>query len=539
VTITTNESRNPEDRVLVFMPTGRDASLVCATLQKSNITAQTCADSDELISELEKGAGAVLLAEEGLEGETFERLSDTFNRQPVWSDIPVVLFASNGRSAETLLKTVGTRFNATIVERPIRITMLISAVRSVLRAREKQYQTRDLLNQLEEADHQKDLFLATLSHELRTPLNSMLGWIQLLRGETGKQIDTKYGLDVIERNAKAQSEIISDILFVSQVITGKLTLNTETIDINSVVQRAIDVIHPTLEAKNIQLRTSFDSGASQIKGDADRLQQVFLNLFSNAIKFTPENGQIEVRIKRDGSNAEVEVADSGRGIKSEFLPFVFERFRQADNSYTRQVGGLGLGLAIVRHLIEMHGGTVAVESGGENKGATFKITLPLIIRQQTQEFSQQDSDKSLDYSETDAMLRGVRVLLVEDNEDSRDMLKIMFEQHGMETTAVDSAAEALSAIEQFQPDILISDVGLPGEDGYELISKIRQLPSEQGGSIPAVALTGYASLQDRVRAFDVGYQEHLAKPVDIDKLLELMKDLVIRKEFPHQNAPNH
>jgi CheY-like chemotaxis protein/nitrogen-specific signal transduction histidine kinase len=412
--------------------------------------------------------------------------------------------------------------------------MLISAVRGVLRARERQYQTRDLLNQLEQADHQKDLFLATLSHELRTPLNSMLGWIQMLRGETGKQIDIKYGLDVIERNAKAQSELISDILFVSQVITGKLTLNMETVDLISVVQEAIDVIHPSAEAKKIQLRTLFDSHSNQIKGNPDRLQQVFLNLFSNAIKFTPENGRVEVRINRAGSNVEVEISDTGQGIKPEFLPYVFERFRQADNSYTRQFGGLGLGLAIVRHLIEMHGGSVGVESAGENKGATFKIILPVITEQQTQQSSGQNFGKSIARSETESLLKGIRVLLVEDNEDSRDMLKIMFEQHGMETIAVDSAAAALSALKQIQPDILVSDVGLPGEDGYELIAKIRQLQPEQGGAIPAVALTGYASLQDRVRAFDVGYQEHLAKPVDIDKLLELVKKLVVRNEFPRQ-----
>ena len=532
---TTKVSKNLEERVLVFMPTGRDASLVCSTLQNSNISAQICDDAGKLNEEIAKGAGAVLLAEEALQNGTLEQLTESFNRQPIWSDIPVVLFASSGQHAETLLETVGTRFNATIVERPIRITMLISAVRGVLRARERQYQTRDLLNQLEQADHQKDLFLATLSHELRTPLNSMLGWIQLLRGKTGKQIDFKYGLDVIERNAKAQSELISDILFVSQVITGKLILNTKTVDIISVVQAAIDIVHPSIEAKKIQLQTLFDSDASLIKGDPDRLQQVFLNLFSNAIKFTPENGRIEVRVKRTDSNVEVEMTDTGQGIKPEFLPFVFERFRQADNSYTRQVGGLGLGLAIVRHLVEMHGGIVAVESAGENKGATFKIMLPVITEQKEKKLPQQNFAKQSVQPETESLLKGIRVLLVEDDKDSRDMLQIMFEQQGVEITAVDSAAAALSAIKQIQPDVLVSDVGLPGEDGYELISKIRQLPPEQGGAIPAVALTGYASLQDRARAFDVGYQEHLAKPVDIDKLLELVKKLVIRDKSPQQS----
>lgn len=527
---TKTEGENLEDRVLVLMPTGRDASLVCSTLSGSGISAEGCLDSNELKSEIEKGAGAVLLAEEALNDDVLEQLTALFNRQPIWSDIPVVLFAGNGQSAETLLQTVGTRFNATIVERPIRVTILISAVRGVLRARQRQYQTRDLLNQLEQADRQKDLFLATLSHELRTPLNSMMGWIQLLRGETSKQIDIKYGLDVIERNAKAQSELISDILFVSQVITGKLTLNKEKIDLISVVQAAIDVVHPSIEAKKIKLQTFFGSDICQIEGDPDRLQQVFLNLFSNAIKFTPEGGRVEVRIGIEDSQANVEIKDTGQGIKPEFLPFVFERFRQADNSYTRQVGGLGLGLAIVRHLIEMHGGSVGVKSEGENKGATFNVTLPACFEQKTHDHSGGNGNRTYNRSDSEAILKGIRVLLVEDNEDSRDMLKIMLEQHGMETVAVDSAAAALSAVRHNQPDILISDVGLPGEDGYELISKIRKLPPEQGGEIPAVALTGYVSLQDRVRAFEVGYQEHLSKPVDMEKLLELVKILVVRRE---------
>jgi signal transduction histidine kinase/ActR/RegA family two-component response regulator len=526
---TAKESKNLEDRVLVFMPTGRDATLVCATLKNSNISAEACADSDELKSEIEKGAGAVLLAEEALQNGTLEHLVESFNRQPIWSDIPVVLFASSGQHAEALLETVGTRFNATIVERPIRITMLVSAVRGVLRARERQYQTRDLLNELEQADHQKDLFLATLSHELRTPLNSMLGWIQLLRGETGKQVDIKYGLDVIERNARAQAELISDILFVSQVITGKLTLNTKTVDLISVVRAAIDMVLPSVQAKKIQLHTLFDSGKNQIKGDPDRLQQVFLNLFSNAIKFTPEYGSIEIKIRRIDSNVEIEVSDTGQGIKPEFLPYVFERFRQADSSFTRQAGGLGLGLAIVRHLVELHGGTVGVESEGENMGTTFKITIPVISEQEKEEFAQTNSGDLPEHSETGEMLKGISVLLVEDNEDSRDMLKIMFEQHGIKTTAVDSAAAALSAIEKIQPDILVSDVGLPGEDGYSLIRKVRLLSPEKGGAVPAVALTGYASLQDRTDALNSGYQEHLSKPVDIDKLIELVKSLVKQK----------
>jgi signal transduction histidine kinase len=321
--------------------------------RKSEIKAEPCADTEETDGKNQFRRGSDFAGGRSAEKETVERLSELFNEQPLWSDLPIVLFAGNAQNAETLAATVGAQFNATIVERPIRIPILVSTVRGALRARARQYQSRDLLHQLEESDRQKDLFLATLSHELRTPLNSILGWIQMLNHEeTRKRVDEKHALSVIERNARAQSEMISDILFVSRIITGKLKLNSKPTDIVPVVQTAIDILRPALNAKEIQLNVSFDSGLPLINGDADRLQQVFWNLLSNAIKFTSNNGHIDVLITDEKSNVEIKISDSGQGIKPEFLPFVFERFRQADNSYTRQFGGLGLGLAIVRHLVE-------------------------------------------------------------------------------------------------------------------------------------------------------------------------------------------
>jgi signal transduction histidine kinase/CheY-like chemotaxis protein len=519
-----------ETRVLVLMPTGRDAELVCATLAKAGIDAEACTDARHLEEAVFEGAGAVLVAEEALQNGVLERLAEAIDRQPVWSDLPVVLFAGSGVNAETLLATVGSRLNATIVERPIRIAMLVSSVRGALRARMKQYQTRDLLNQLEEADRQKDLFLATLSHELRTPLNSVLGWIRLLKQESDSPIDKKHALEVIERNARAQSEMISDILFVSRVITGKLTLKTETVDLIPVIEATIDVVRPSIEAKDIELNASYASDKIQIKGDTDRLQQVLWNLLSNAIKFTPQGGNINIYVTSEAGNVKIEVCDSGQGIKPEFLPFVFERFRQSDNSYTREVGGLGLGLAIVRHLVELHGGTVSVSSEGEDCGAAFAVRLPLA--------QSADLPADVEEIETDAALspadekhlEGIHLLIVEDDEDSREMLRIMFKQYDMRITAVASAAEGFAAVKQNQPDILISDVGLPGEDGYSLIRKVRALAPAKAAQIPAIALTGYASLQDRERALEAGYQEHLAKPVDIDELLELVKGLLMRGE---------
>jgi signal transduction histidine kinase/ActR/RegA family two-component response regulator len=519
----TTKNKNLENRVLVLMPTGRDAALICATLEKVGIAAETCVKTEDLTNQINAGAGAILLAEEALERKTLERLSEVFDAQPVWSDLPVVLFAGNAQNAEILAATIGTRFNATIVERPMRIPMLISAVRGALRARDRQYQSRNLLNQLEESDRQKDLFLATLSHELRTPLNSILGWIQMLNGDKSrKQINEKHAFSVIERNARAQVEMISDILFVSRIITGKLKLKLEPTDIIPVAQTAIDALLPSLETKQINLYTTFEPQVKKVNGDADRLQQVFWNLLSNAIKFTPNKGYIGVHIGGE-SEIEIKISDSGQGIKKEFLPYVFERFRQADNSYTRQFGGLGLGLAIVRHLVELHNGTITVESEGENRGATFIVKLPCVKDELIAE--NQIFDKVSSLGDNSKTLSGLRVLLVEDDEDSREMLKVIFEQNDMKVSDVSSSAEAIEILKQIKPDILISDIGLPNEDGYDLIGKVRRLSPEQGGLTPAIALTGYVSLQERNHAFNVGFQEHLPKPVDIDKLLDLVEKL--------------
>ncbi len=527
----TASSENLENRVLIFMPTGRDGLLVCTALKKLDIAAHACFSLEEFKLNLGVGCGAVLIAEEALRDGTQEYLAEMSHREPVWSDIPIVLFAGGSRNAEHLLATVGSRLNATIVERPIRITMLVSAVRGALRARERQYQTRDLLAQLEQADKQKDLFLATLSHELRTPLNSILGWIRLARNNPGKPADLMQALDVIERNAKIQSELISDILFISRVITGKLELTLEPINIVSTVQAAIDTASPSAKEKNISLNFSFEivdeTEAVEIKGDAERLQQVFGNLLSNAVKFTPEHGKIDVSVRQNGPDVAVEIRDNGRGIDPGFLPHIFERFRQADNSYSRTIGGLGLGLAIVRHLLELHNGQIGVESAGLGSGASFTVTLPVLARDQNAAGAP-ETGLGKD-SKNKKLLKDVKLLLVEDDKDSREMLATAFGFYGMEVTTAASAFEALEAMENFQPQIIVSDVGLPGEDGYSLMRRIRSLPAGRGNSVPAIALTGYVSVQDQAAARDSGYQEHMSKPVDIDELAEIIFKLLKKK----------
>jgi signal transduction histidine kinase/ActR/RegA family two-component response regulator len=512
-------SREREFRVLVVMPTGRDGALVVDALTEAGLQAEVCHEIEEMESQVENGVGAVLLAEEALRGGNFELLSDIVQRQPVWSDLPVVLMSADPNRSERLSEFVGSILNITILDRPIQKAILISATKGALRARRRQYQTRDLLVELKEADQHKDLFLATLSHELRTPLNSMLGWIQLLKTERNG-LDRRHALEVIERNARAQTQIINDILTLSRVVMGKLEMDIQPIDLNAVIRATIDVVQPLIDAKQLDLQLLLPDNPQIISGDFDRLQQVFWNLFSNAIKFTPDQGVITVQALRDQEHVSVIVADNGKGMAMEFLPFAFERFRQADSSFTRQVGGLGLGLAIVRTIVEQHGGTVAVKSDGEGKGTSFTLRLPLAERTTRELFRVEEVEPA-----RVPVFSRIRVLLAEDDDDAREMMTFMLRQHEIEVEAVGTAQAAMDAFVREPPTILISDVGMPDMDGYAMIKRIRGLPAEQGGQTPAIALTGYAGIQDRARSIKAGYQAHLSKPIDFDDLFDAIERL--------------
>ena len=507
------------------MPTGRDGELVCSTLERAGINAHGCKTAAELRDRVAEGCGAVLLAEEAVEDEAVSSFIQSLGDQPIWSDLPVILFSSHSRNAENLLQVLGSRVNITIVERPIRITMLVSAVRGALRARQRQYQTRDLLLQLEQADRQKDLFLATLSHELRTPLNSILGWIQILRTRKLEQAEIDRAIEVIERNAKGQSEMISDILFVSRIITGKLEIKHEPVNVGEVLNGVVEMIKPSAEAKLLTLTVeSSEYEPVPVEGDAERLQQVFLNLLTNAVKFTPDGGSINISLKRVGSNVLIEVKDTGQGINPHFLPYVFERFRQADSTYTRRIGGLGLGLAIVRHLVELHGGTVSAHSEGKDRGSVFAVRLPIADSKRFAPVSNGSQPAEISTALI-SKVKGMNILLVEDDKDSRDMLEMVLSIYGVRVESAESAAAAIEKLKTVSPDVLVSDIGLPGEDGYDLIRKVRALPSSEGGRTPAIALTGYVSVQDRKLALDAGYQDHIPKPVNPHVLLELLAEL--------------
>jgi signal transduction histidine kinase/ActR/RegA family two-component response regulator len=507
------------------MPTGRDARLIADALNHEGLEAEICANAACLLESMTTAVGVVLIAEEALTREILGHVIERMEEQPVWSDLPLIVFSSKSGRPEALLRDLGSKINATVVERPMRIAMLISAVRGALRARQRQYQTRDLLQQLEQADKQKDLFLATLSHELRTPLNSIIGWIQILRSRTLEPAAVNRAIEVIERNAKGQAEMISDILFVSRIITGKLEIKREPIDVVEIVNSVLEIIKPSADAKSILLTVESNGyEAVPVEGDAERLRQVFLNLLVNAIKFTPEGGHVRVALRGSGTSVLVDVIDNGQGIKRQFLPYVFERFRQADSTYTRRIGGLGLGLAIVRHLVELHGGTVTADSQGKGRGSVFTVRLPVADTPRLMPASH--ANQVIEVSaETTSRVSGMRILLVEDDKDSRDMLEMALAIYGIEVESAESAAEALKKIQTAKPDVLVSDIGLPGEDGYDLIRKVRALPELEGGATPAIALTGYVSVQDRNLALEAGYQDHIPKPVDPNLLLSLLAKL--------------
>lgn len=381
----------------------------------------------------------------------------------------------------------------------------------------------------ENANRVKDEFLATVSHELRTPLNAILGWSSLLRGGRLKPEDAQRAVETVERSARSQSQLIDDLLDISRIITGKLRLEISNVELIDVINAAVDSARPAAEAKGIRLQKILDSETGKISGDASRLQQVVWNLVSNAVKFTPRDGRVQVRLVRVNSHVEIIVSDSGKGIEPEFLPYVFDRFRQADQTTTRQHGGLGLGLSIVRQLVEMHGGTVHADSDGEGKGATFIIKLPRMIAVypatgNTGELIKPQKTVELSEAENKPKLRDLHILVVDDEPDSHDLLRVVLEQAGATVEAASNAADALEKLEQKRFDILISDIGMPDEDGYEFIKKVRRLDSKNR-RVPAVALTAYARVEDRVRSLDAGFQTHIAKPVEPVELIAVIVSL--------------
>jgi PAS domain S-box-containing protein len=374
--------------------------------------------------------------------------------------------------------------------------------------------------QAESANRVKDEFLAVVSHELRTPLTAISGWANLLlEGKMTDAAQQRRALQAIQRQARSQRQLIDDLLDVSRIVSGKLRLDLQEVEPSRIINGALDMVRPTAEAKNIHLAADMDALMGTVSGDPERLQQVVWNLLSNAIKFTPEGGRVEIRSRWVDSSIEIVVADNGQGISEDFLPYVFERFRQADVSTTRAHGGLGLGLAIVRHLIEIHGGTVRAESPGRGKGATFTIRLAGRANRAGSTASRNEPEVPLKVSTADTeILKGLRILVVDDDSDGREVLAELLLQRGATTSVSPSADDALRELDTFKPDVIVADIGMPGEDGYSLIRKVRNRPLSRSRLTPAIALTAFAGDGNRQRALDAGYQKHIAKPADPEEL---------------------
>ena len=373
----------------------------------------------------------------------------------------------------------------------------------------------------EELSRLKDEFLATMSHELRTPLNAIFGWVTLLRTGRLDAPTEERALETIERNARAQKRLIEDLLDVSRIVTGKVTLELAVVDPRRIIEASVETMMPAAQAKGLALVPLLDAGVGPLRGDPARLQQIVCNLLSNAIKFTPLGGRVEIVLARRGTEAEISVRDTGQGIKPEFLPYVFDRFRQEDGSISRRHGGLGLGLAIVRHLIELHGGTISAASDGEGKGATFTLRVPI----RSAAAAGQSAESRQTAPASAAPLGGVHVLVVDDDAGAREVIAQILESLGARVSLAASGSVALTLLFERKPHVLVADLGMPEMDGFALIEQVRALDPNLGGRIPAVAVTAYATLQDRLRALHAGYQNHIAKPVEAEELAAVIASL--------------
>jgi signal transduction histidine kinase/ActR/RegA family two-component response regulator len=514
-----------ELRVLIFAPIGRDAELTRELLDHASIPCVVCPRISTLTETLaEAGGGALLLTEESLDEEEFPKLVKYLERQPPWSDVPVLLFAGGPGSdrANRTIRSIDTLRNVTLLERPIRIAAVLSTIRAALRSRSRQYEVRDLLlaldrarTEAESANRLKDEFLATLSHELRTPLNAILGWTSMLARGQVEASRLPRVFEALDRNAQSQAQLIADVLDVSRIVTGKLQLQPTIVDLCDVVERAADVVRPAAAAKDVRVDV-VERSDCLVTGDPDRLQQVFWNLLSNAVKFTPGGGSVRVEIARENGTITVAVIDSGVGIPATFVPFVFDRFRQADQSTTRVYGGLGLGLSIVKHLTELHGGTVAASSGGPGRGAQFEVRLPASNASAAVPPPHRTQGQGID-------LTGRSILIVDDDESTREVIAAVLEAAHAQVHVAASAAEARQRLQQLAPALIIADLGMPGEDGFSFMRDVRQ---NGGSTVPAIALSAYADRGSQEAALQAGFNAFQAKPTRAQALLEVIGTLL-------------
>jgi signal transduction histidine kinase/ActR/RegA family two-component response regulator len=509
-----------EQRLLVLAPTGKDAALACDLLGRAGFDCAACADLPQLARELERGAGAVLIAEEAVSAGGGGLLADAIGRQPPWSDLPVLLLAGGRGGDAAAAAATELLGNVTLLERPVRVATLASAVRTALRARSRQYQARAHFREREEADRRKDEFLATLAHELRNPLAPIRNAVQILRLSQGGAPAAAQLSEMMERQVGQMVRLVDDLLEVSRITRGKIELRRTRAALAAVIEAAIETSRPQIETSRHALGVELPPEPLYLDADATRLAQVFANLLNNAAKYTDPGGRITIEAAREGDEVAVCVRDTGMGIAPSALSRVFDMFVQADHASERMQGGLGIGLTLVRRLVEMHGGSVQARSEGPGKGSEFVVRLPLAAHPQGEAQGRAPAPP-------EPVKAPPRVLVVDDNRDAAESLGMLLQMLGADVTVTHDGVAALEALGERLPRAVFLDLGMPGMDGYEVARRIRGRP--EGAGLTLIALTGWGQERDRRQTRAAGFDHHLIKPADLSALRALLESVSARQ----------
>ncbi len=510
-------------RVLIVAPIGRDAELMCTHLEAAGLTCEAFDSVDAICTSLKEGAGALLLTEEALLPDVTPRLAQTLDGQPPWSDVPIIILAGEPFDRPTrTFGDLGRRTNVTLVDRPVRIKSLVSATQSALRARERQYQIRDLMETLEDRVHERDRFLAILGHELRNPLGAILLASQM-KDEDGK-LDGDHA-ELIERQSRHLTRIVNDLLDLSRLVSGKIVLKRQVIDLADAVQQAMETVRAASTRHKVSLEIKPASTPLPVDVDPVRTDQIITNVLTNAIKYTPEGGHVVVTMERDGDEAVVRVTDDGVGIAPDRIGTIFELFAQAENAIGRAQGGMGIGLALVRNLLHLHGGSITANSDGIGKGSEFAVRFPIAAPRQD---VAEPERRPVQRASGDGQPR--RIVIVEDNADVRELLRLKLRRLGHSVDAVADGHSGVTAIVDGKPDLALVDIGLPGLDGYEVAMQVRQ---SLGPGVVLVAVSGFGQPEDKRKALEAGFDEHITKPADVTDIENLLARLPPRLARDH------
>ena len=513
---TTND--NPQLRVLLRTATSKDAVMATAVLARAGIETQVCATLAELVGEIDNGAGALLVSEEMLSGSGAGELADAVSAQPPWSDLPVLILARQGADSRAITTVMEGMANVTVLERPIRVASLVSALRSALRARRRQYELRKILEDLGEADKRKTEFLATLAHELRNPMAPLSTALAILTRKTLTPEAALPYYQLMGRQVEHMVRLVNDLMEVSRITRGKIELQLGELALNEVIRGAVELSRPLVDAGRHTLEVHMPEVSEAVEGDGVRLTQVFSNLLNNAAKYTPAGGRIDVFVEHEDRHAVVRIKDSGAGIPADMLGAIFEMFVQVSDTARAAQGGLGIGLTLVKSLVELHGGQIGAKSDGPNQGSEFTVRLPLLdhgVQARAHERGSQE-----------AIAARHRILVVDDNRDAAESLATLLELLGAQTAVAFNGTDALAKAEDFRPSLGILDIGMPGMDGCELARRFRAHPLHHGMGL--VALTGWGQPDDRVRIARAGFDHHLLKPVDMKDLSAALLKLAQR-----------